>query len=231
MFEGVLDAIGDLSAVALHLLAFALAFGETAMFLDLLVPGELGMALIGAAARDAEVSPVTLAVFGAVGATCGDSVSYALGRAVGTGRLSRPAWLVDRVRSAGEKAEPTFERHGGRAIFFGRFVGVLRAVVPFAAGAGKMPFQRFLVWNVLASVVWVSAVITLGYTLGPPAARQLDRIGGWVSVVALAIVGLVVWRHLRRDRSEDEGEGVREPDDGDRVDGGAATTDDEPADR
>lgn len=198
MLDSVLDVLADLPPPLLHLAVAGLAFAETAMFLDLLVPGEVGMVLAGAAAARAELPPVWLIVAGVIGATAGDSCSFALGRAVSTERLRRPAWVLDRARKAGAKAEPFFARHGGAAVFFGRFVGALRAAVPFAAGAGSMRYRRFLVWNVLASVAWVSTVVLLGWFLGEHIAEVVDRVGGIISFVAIAVIVVVLVVRRRR---------------------------------
>jgi membrane protein DedA with SNARE-associated domain len=199
--EDLLDRLGDLGPVALHLLAGGLAFAETAMFLDLLVPGEVGMVLVGAAARREDLPLGSLVAVGALGAALGDSVSYGLGRAVGAGRLPGSQWLVRRASRSVARAERYFERHGGRAVFLGRWVGALRAVVPFAAGLARMPYRRFLAWNIAASLGWVATVVGAGWFLGEAVAERVGDVSSAVSIVVVASLALLlVLRHRRRRR-------------------------------
>lgn len=201
MLTRLIDVVGGLGFTGLALSAAALAFSETAVGLDLVVPGEAGMLVVGAAADQHAYSPVPLAVAAAVGATVGDTVSYAIGRRWGLALLER--WrLTRRLVPKARDAEGWFERRGGAAVFIGRWVGALRAIVPVIAGTARMSFGRFLAWNVLASVTWAGAAVTLGYVLGTSAARQVDRMGFWSYLALLGAVGAwwLVRRWRRRDR-------------------------------
>lgn len=201
--DELLDRLGDLGAVPLHLTVAGLAFAETALFLDLLVPGEVGMVLVGAAAHRADLTLPTVVAAGVLGATVGDTASYALGRAVAAERLPGSQWLVRRASRSVGRAERFFERHGGRAVFLGRWVGALRAVVPFAAGLGRMPYRHFLAWNLAASVGWVTTVVGAGWFLGDTVAEAVGDLSAALSlavVAALVLVLVVRWRRRRPDR-------------------------------
>ena len=199
MLERLIELIGGVGAPGLVLLALLLTYAETAIGLDLVVPGEAGLVAVGAAANG-EVSVVPVIVAAAIGATAGDVTSYVLGRKFGHKLLERFA-LTRRLVPALERAESTIDRHGGKAVFFARFVGALRAVVPFVAGSARMPFGRFLAWNVAASAIWCTTVVLVGYHVGLPAARFVDRAGAWTYVVVAAIV-LVLWLRHRRGKKE-----------------------------
>ena len=184
--------IGDLGTVGLTVVAGLLAFAETGIGLDFLVPGEAGMVVAGAAA-DHGGHPLPVVIAGAaVGATLGDCVSYAIGRRWGLPLLRRFDVTRRHLLPAVERAESWFDRWGGLAVFFGRFIGALRAVVPVTAGTAKMPFPRFLAWNVAASIAWASAAVGLGYAVGLPAAQAVDRAGPWV-YGGIALIALAVW--------------------------------------
>lgn len=199
--EGLLDRLGELGPVALHLLVGGLAFAETALFLDLLVPGEVGMVLVGAAGHRAELPLWGLVAAGSLGAVVGDSASYCLGRAVAAGRIPGSQRLVRRAGRSLARAEAFFERNGGRAVFLGRWVGALRAVVPFAAGLARMPYRRFLLWNVAASLGWVTTVVGAGWVLGDTVADLVGDLSSMLSLlVVAALVVLVVVRRRRRRR-------------------------------
>lgn len=204
LLDEVIERIADLDPVALHAAVAGLAFAETALFLDLLVPGEVGMVLAGAGAARGDVPLAGLVAAGAVGATIGDSVSYVVGRAAGAGRLPGSHWLLRHSTRARPRAEQLFAEHGGRAVFLGRWVGALRAVVPFVAGLSRMSYGRFLVWNVLASVSWVTAVLTTGYLAGEAVADLVDRVSLGLSIVVVTAIA-VVWFLRRRSEAGSPG--------------------------
>jgi undecaprenyl-diphosphatase len=195
----VIDFLARASGATLYLLVAFLAFSETAMFVDLLVPGEVGMVLAGAAAARGEGSLLGLVVAGASGAVLGDSFSYLLGRRYGPRLVHRWGFVRRRLEPHLEHAHAYFARRGGTAVFGARWVGALRAVVPFVAGAASMPYPRFLLWNVLASFGWVGTTVALGWYAGEPAARAVDRVGLAVSAVVVGVI-VLVWLGRRSRR-------------------------------
>lgn len=200
MLDGFLADVGGIGLVWLCLLGFGLAFGETAMFMDLLVPGEVGMVVVGAAAAEGGEPVVAVVACAALGAVCGDTASYGLGRRYGRGLIHRFALTRRRLEPVVDDAERHFAEHGGRSVFVARFVGALRAVVPFVAGIGRLRFRTFLAWNLVASVLWAGLVVSLGAWLGRGIADRVDQVGTGISVVALALVGLWWFRRRRRRR-------------------------------
>ena len=201
----LIEAAARLGTWALTAIAFGLGFGESAIALDLFVPGEVGMVFIGAAARDGN-APLALVIgAGVLGAIAGDNLSYFIGRRWGTTVLYRWAWLRRRVEPSVERSRKHFTRRGGVAVFVARWVGALRAVMPVVAGISEMPYRRFLAWDASAAVLWTSAVVSLGYYLGDDIAGVIDRVGVVVSVVVVALlVALIVIRRRVRTRRSDE---------------------------
>ena len=194
--ERILDAIAGLGPVVLHVAAFLLAFGECALFMDLVVPGEAGMVVAGAAAARADVLLVTMIAAAVAGAIAGDSVSFWVGQRWGMSLVRRWEPLRRRLEPRVEVSRAYFARRGGAAVFLGRFVGAVRGVVPAVAGMSAMPYRRFLPWNVLASIVWTSAVVSAGYVLG----RNVEKVVSKASLVVALVVGggAVTWWLLRR---------------------------------
>lgn len=190
----------------LHVAAFFLAFAECALFLDLVVPGEAGMVVAAAAAARTDVPLPTMILAATAGAILGDSVSYVIGRRWGLAIVRRWEPVRRRLEPRVERAERYFADRGGAAVFLGRFVGVIRGVVPVVAGTAGMPYRRFLPWNVAASIVWTTGVMTAGYFLG----RHVESVVGRVSLVVTAVVvlGVGVWwlvvRRRRRHAAEQE---------------------------
>ena len=199
MLNRIIELVGGLAGPRLYLVTFGLAFAETAVGLDIIVPGEAGMVVAGAAGHRGGSPLPLLVAAAAVGATAGDCVSYVLGRRFGMRLLERWDLTRRRVLPAAHRASDHFQRHGGRSVFAARWVGALRAVVPVVAGTARMAFPRFLVWNVAASLTWATAVVTVGYYAGPTLADAVDRVGGWVSAAVVALL-VAVWVIRRRRR-------------------------------
>ena len=175
---------------------------ESAAFLGFLIPGETLVIVSGMLASLGILDPVDLIVVVSSGAVLGDNVSYQLGR-----RLGHP-WLVRYGRRVGldharlARVDAFYDRHGGAAIVFGRFVGFLRALVPFVAGAAHMSYPRFVCYNAFAATLWAASVVLFGYFVGGSwqlVERWTGR-AGVITALATAVVALV-WvrrRHLAR---------------------------------
>jgi membrane protein DedA with SNARE-associated domain len=161
-----------------YLLLFIATMLESAAFLGLFVPGETLTVLAGVLVSAGLLGlPESMAV-AAFGAAAGDSIGYELGRHFG-----RP-WLL---------------AHGGKTVLIARFVGILRALAPFIAGASRMPYRWFLLFNVLGAVLWAVSFVSLGYALGASwwiVEKWAGRIGMIVGV--LVIVACLVWLRSRR---------------------------------
>ena len=186
-----------------------LAAGEAALFLDLLVPGEVAMVVGGAvlAGEDGDAGRSAWIVAGmaaaAIGAVLGDSLSYWLGRTVGTRIIERWDFLQRHLGPQLERARDYFGRGGGPVIAVARFVGPLRAVVPFVAGSSGMDFRRFLQWDVPAAIAWGALMVGLGAAFGEAIARTIDRLDWWLTIIIVVlIVGYfvfrVIWKRTHR---------------------------------
>lgn len=186
----LLDAVARLDSAVVYLVVFGLALAETAILVDMFVPGEVGLLVASAAAAQADLPVVPLWLAAVLGATGGDTISYLIGRRFGT-RAVESRWMRRHVGPPLDRALGFVHRHGGGAVFIGRWVGALRAVVPVVAGSARMSFSRFLPFNIAASLTWGGVVVLLGYHLGPGAARWVDRTR-W-ALFAVAAVVLVVW--------------------------------------
>lgn len=176
---------------------------ESAAFIGLVVPGETVMLLAGVVAALGGVDLAAVMAVGAVGAVLGDQLGYLLGQAFGS--ALRRGHFGGRTAERWARAEELVVRRGGVAVFVARWVGVLRAVVPAAAGAAGMSRRMFTVWNAAGGALWVVSVVGAGYLAGaswPVVARWL----GTGSVVLAGVLGgvlgafLVVraWRRRRR---------------------------------
>jgi membrane protein DedA with SNARE-associated domain len=177
-----------------------LAFLETAMVLGLLVPGELAVILGGGLAAAGAVDLVALSavVWGA--AVAGDTTSYAIGRRLGPrvrgSRVGRGrAEQIDRVAAI-------LHRRGAAIVVGGRFVGLLRALVPLAAGSTAMPARRFVAADVVGAGLWAVGCCGLGYVFAAHL-DELERVlrGGQYAAVAVMVAVAAGWWIVKRRRA------------------------------
>jgi membrane protein DedA with SNARE-associated domain/membrane-associated phospholipid phosphatase len=196
----VVNTVLSLSGSWAYVLIGLLAFGEAAAFVGLVLPGETALLLGGVLAATGRVSLPVLLVVAAMAAVLGDSVGYEVGRhAGGPLRRSRLGRRIGEQRWA--RAERFVLRRGGPAVLLGRWVGVLRALVPALAGMTRMPYRRFLAWNLAGGITWATTVVLAGYAAGAAwrtAAHYLGRASLVLGVVAaFAVLG---WWLVRRHR-------------------------------
>jgi undecaprenyl-diphosphatase len=149
-----------------YLVIFLGATLESAAFVGLLVPGEALVLVAGFFAAQGLLDIGDLIVIVAIGAILGDSIGYEMGRRIGRPGLERYGSRFGLINTRIAKAEAFFKRHGGKAVFLGRFVGFARALVPFLAGSSRMPYRKFFPYNALGAALWSAAILLLGYFLG-----------------------------------------------------------------
>jgi membrane protein DedA with SNARE-associated domain/membrane-associated phospholipid phosphatase len=187
--SGVLDTAASLASPWAYVVLGLLAAGESAAFVGLAVPGETAMLLGGFLAYQGRVNLAVMMVAGAAGAIAGDQVGYEIGRLFGEPlKHSRLGRRVGQDRWA--KGEAYLRAKGGRAVFLGRFVGVLRALVPALAGMSRMPYHTFLPWNAAGGIIWAPSFVLLGYIAGG-SWQRVERIAGRASLLLLALVVVV----------------------------------------
>ena len=182
----------------------ALVFGEAAVFLGFVFPGETAVLLAGFVASTGRLSVVLLAVVVVVAAIVGDTVGYEVGKRYGP-RLMRSR-LFRRHEQRVESARGFLDGRGASAIFVGRFTAFLRAVTPGLAGLSGMRYRRFLAYNAAGGVVWGVGCVVAGYLAGSSYQRVAHYLGqgGAVAAGVLVVAALVVWRVTRHRRHHDD---------------------------
>ena len=164
------------------------------------VPGETALIAAGVLAADGQVRIEFVIAIAAVAAIIGDNIGYLIGRTGGRRLLERPGLLEHHRRRMLEHGEPFFERHGPKAVFLGRWIGVLRIAAAWLAGINRMHWPRFLFWNALGGIAWAASVGLLAYWLGPTAEKIFRTVGlAGVGVVVLALAGVMLWRRRGHD--------------------------------
>jgi len=198
----ILDLVARLGHWS-YLIIFLAAALESAAFLGLLIPGESIMLASGFFAHQGLLELDAVIVVGIIGAILGDNIGYQLGSHLGREWLLRHGTRFGLKPKRLDKAEAFFARHGAKAVFFGRFVGFARALVPFLAGASRMRYRQFIVYNAIGAVLWTLACVLLGYFLGASwrVAEQWISRTGLVIGVLLAAAAVGMWIRGRRTRS------------------------------
>jgi membrane protein DedA with SNARE-associated domain len=157
------------------------------------LPGETALITTGVLASQGHFAIEWVIVIAAAGAIIGDNIGYWIGREGGTKILGKWAF-TRRIRDRYmPPAQRFFQAHGGKTIFFARFIAVLRVFGAWIAGITHMPWWRFLLWNAAGGICWAVLVGLISYYLGHAAADAIQRwglIGGGIAA-ALAILLLV----------------------------------------
>jgi len=200
--EGALRHAGSTLGPYTYALVGALAFLETGAGVGLIAPGELAVILGGVAAGQGEIELVPLIALVWVCAVAGDILSFVLGRRLGRGFLVAHGHHVKLTPERLAQVERYFAKHGGKTIVFGRFIGAVRAVAPFIAGASGMSARRFLPATIAAAGLWAAACSVLGFLFWNSLddAIAIARNGSLVigALAVLTVAGALAFRRIRR---------------------------------
>jgi undecaprenyl-diphosphatase len=168
------------------------------------LPGETAVILAGLAAASGRLSIVLVIVLASAAAIIGDNIGFQIGRRGGRALLERPGRFYEERQRVLELGDPFFERHGPKAVFFGRWLAGLRIWASWLAGASAMPWRSFLLWNALGGISWATSVSLASYYGGKGVENVLSQIGLYgliVGAVLAAIAGVLYWRHRRARRA------------------------------
>jgi len=190
-----------------YVLVALLVFGEAALFVGFVLPGETTVLVAGVIASQGRINVVALATLVVITAALGDSVGYFIGREYGHRILE---WRV--MQRHNEEIEQSLERLKARGpfyVFVGRFTAFLRAVMPGLAGLSRMKYSHFFFANASSALVWGVSCSTLGYLAGTQLAL-VERYFGYFSSGLLVIFVTIVVRHFLRRRKRQSAQGAQE---------------------
>jgi len=181
-------------------LAVFLAVGLEAIGVP--IPGETTLIAAGLyAGTTHRLSLVPLILVTIVAAIVGDNIGYLIGRSGGYRLLRRYGRYIRVDEPKLKVGHYLFDRHGGKVVFIGRFISVLRTYVSFLAGVNLMNWRRFLAYNASGGILWAVVVCTGSYYLGTAVHRVstvVTFVGGGIAVVALIALFFYLRRNLRR---------------------------------
>ncbi|TYK48992.1 DedA family protein [Actinomadura decatromicini] len=209
MLEQFNALVDGLPPGMIYLIIAALVFAEAALFVGFVFPGETAIVVGGVLAQQGTLSLPLLLVIAVVAAVVGDSVGYEIGRRYGPRLLDVKAMRRHRAKVA--SAQGLIRRRGAFAVFIGRFTALLRALMPALAGSSRLPYPKFLVFNIIGGVTWVVTFTLGGYFAGAAFEHtaQLAGRGLAIGLAVAAVVALAVWgvrKHRREARDEEKAE-------------------------
>ena len=195
------DKIQHLSSGLVYGLVALLVFGEAALFIGFVLPGETSVIVAGGVASRGHVNIVALCALVVVAAILGDSVGFEVGRRYGERLIELR--VFQRRRVAVDRALAGLRRRGATYVFIGRFTAFLRAVMPGLAAMSELRYRRFLAANAAGALIWGVSFTLLGYFAGT-ALTSIEKYSGWAAsaVLVLMIAFFIVFHFVRKRRHE-----------------------------
>ncbi len=194
-------AHGDMT----YAIIFAIVFVETGLVVVMpFLPGDSLLFAAGAVASRGILNPALLAVGLIVAAIVGDTVNYHVGKAIGPRVMKSESsrWFNKKHLA---KTHKFFEKYGGKTIILARFVPIVRTFAPFVAGAGAMTYSKFILYNVVGAIAWVTLMLGSGWALGqvPFVKERFELIV--IGIVFLSVLPMVIeWWKARGAKDDKE---------------------------
>ena len=200
-FEHIIKDVAKTLGKGTYALVGLMAFLETGAFVGFIAPGEFTVILGGVIAGEGTISIFPLIGLVWICAIAGDSVSFLIGHRVGRQFLLKHGRRIRITEERFQKVEDYFDRHGGKTIVIGRFIGFVRPLAPFIAGTSRMTYGRFLPYSVLGTGLWGTTFCLLGFVFWR-SFSEVSKIAGRAAlgVGALAVLiaaGIYTQRRLR----------------------------------
>jgi membrane-associated protein len=185
----------------IYALLFVVIFAETGLVVFPFLPGDSILFISGTVVATAGLDVHLLVGLLIVAAILGDSLNYAIGHYIGPKVYERPdsRWFK---QAHLRKTQAFYDKYGGVTIIIGRFIPIIRTFAPFLAGVAGMSYRKFLSYNIIGGVVWISVLVYAGYLFGniPWVKQNLSLI-----VIGIVIVSLIpaISTFLRERRQRD----------------------------
>jgi len=188
---------------------YMLAYGYWAVFFGVMlenaglpVPGETILLVAGYFASTGVFSVPLVMLIAASGAVVGDNIGFAIGHHFGRPFLVKVGRFLFLTPKRIEHMENYFKDHGNKTILVARFITGLRVFAALLAGASKMPWPVFAVYNVAGAILWSVVITTLGYLFGQSLPLLVKWVGrsGTILLIALIVGGIIVWRIRRHQK-------------------------------
>ena len=183
----------------IYAILFLVIFAETGLVVFPFLPGDSILFISGTVVATADLNIHALVVVLLAAAILGDTVNYSVGHYIGPKVFERPDSRWFRKRHL-QQTQAFYDKYGGVTIIIGRFVPIIRTFAPFLAGVAGMSYRRFLAFNVVGAIGWITSLVYAGYLFGniPWVKQNLTLI-----VIAIVVVSVIpaVTTYLRERRS------------------------------
>jgi len=182
-----------------YFILFLVVFAETGLVVTPFLPGDSLLFAAGTFAALGSFDVTLLILLLATAAVLGDTVNYWIGHRIGERAFSGRIRFLKQEHL--RRTQAFYERHGGKTIVLARFVPIIRTFAPFVAGVGRMHYGKFLAYNLLGGVLWVSLFVLAGFFFGNIPAVRANFTLVILAIIALSVVPILV-EFLRGRRRE-----------------------------
>jgi membrane-associated protein len=193
LVEKIVEWVEPAFLVAGYAIIAGAVLMERSIFIGLIVPGDLILALGGVYSAQGKLNLVAVIAIGTVSAIAGESTGYWIGRRFGL-RILRHIPLLNRLEGRIRESRDYFRKHGGKTVAIGRYATAAGAFIPFTAGAARMDYPRFLMFDIPAIIVWATGISVFGFVFGD----HLEFVDTVLSRFGYIVLGLLVVFFLGR---------------------------------
>lgn len=184
-------------------LVCVIVFIETGMFVGFFLPGDSLLVTAGVLAGAGELRVASLLSLVTLCAIAGDQLGYAIGWKAGDSLYRREDSKFFKRRHL-QNAHDFYERYGGKTVIMARFIPIIRTFCPPVAGAAKMSYVRYLIYDICGGLLWVWSMVLVGYTLGrsvPNVEKRLHYVIAAVIVLSLMPAAYHAWQTRRKSKA------------------------------
>ena len=187
-----------------YLLLFIVVFAESGLLVGFFLPGDSLLFTVGIVAGAGKLEIGTIIALLAFASMLGDGIGFLLGTTLGYRLFSNPKSKIFR-REYLDRTHDFYERHGGKTIIYAKFVPIIRTFAAFIAGVGRMTYARFLSFNILGAVGWVTLMVSLGYMLGnvPFIRQNFEKVVLLIIAISLAPAALQVLKSRKPEPAKE----------------------------
>jgi membrane-associated protein len=175
----------------IYIMLFLIVFCETGLVVIPFLPGDSLIFLAGTFAAKGDLNIFLVLLVFSTAAILGDSVNYAIGRQIGKGiyhskkgQFIKPSHI--------ERTQRFFDRHGGKTIIIARFMPIIRTFAPFVAGAGKMEYSKFILFNIVGGLLWVFGLSFAGFFFGTLPIVQQNLSAVIYGIIAISLLPAII---------------------------------------
>lgn len=165
-----------------YLILFAVIFCETGLVFLPFLPGDSLIFAAGTFAGIGELNFWALLILIIIAAIIGDTVNYEIGKHFGRKLINNKKFTIVKQENL-DKADALISKYGSLAVFIARFMPIIRTIVPFVVGMGKLDYKKFIIFNALGGITWVTLFLCLGYFFG-----NIPFVAEHFSLIIIAIV-------------------------------------------